>query len=78
MVSRDREEWTAETPEEGRGAGVLVLPAAMRQVTAHDDQFGVLRLDQRDQRALDLGVLARPDVEIRDVEHAGRHGRWRL
>jgi hypothetical protein len=60
---------------------VLAGTAAMGQVAAGDDQFGIDGLDQVDQARLDLQLGAAAYVEVREVKDscpAGGHSRGRL
>jgi len=73
VVSGDDQEWGAEGAEEsGRGL-VLVRPAAVREVTARDDEVGRDALDELGERALELRVvqsIPRAEMKVRHVEDA--------
>jgi hypothetical protein len=78
VVARDSQDRRPERLEQRSRTCVLVFAAAVREVTARDDQFGLLCLDEREECGLYRRILRCAHVEIRDVEEAGWHGRWRL
>ena len=69
----------AEAAQEGGGAVVLVAPAAVRQVAARDDQLGLRpRSTSAPIACSRTRVVARPEMEIGDVQDARNHRRSRL
>jgi hypothetical protein len=78
VISGDGEHGERERAEESRRALVLIAPPAVRQVARRDDELGPHTLDQGGERALDVGILARAEVQVRHVEDSRRHGRSRL
>jgi hypothetical protein len=78
VVPRDGEQRQVEPAQESRSPLVLVAPAAVREVAARDDQLGAGPLDQPGERALDVRVLARPGVQVGQVQDARRHRARRL
>src|SRR3954454_7634874 len=75
VVSGDRDDGRAEALEEARRVLVLLAPPAVREVAARDHELRADVLDERCDRAFDCRIVALPEVQIRDVEHACRHGR---
>jgi len=57
---------------------VLARLCAVRQIPAHDDQFGVDALDQSAERPLDFRLLDGADMQVRQVEEPCWHRRRRL
>jgi hypothetical protein len=78
VVPGDGENRRPEGAEKRGRAGVLVGPAAVRQVAAGDDELGLLAFHQGEESRLQCRILLRAHVEIRDVEEEVWHGRWRL
>ncbi len=78
MIAGNDEQRTAERTQERRGAVVLLGPASVREVAARDDECRVDALDQAFEGALDGRHFVRPDMDVRDVENPGGHGRRRL
>ena len=57
---------------------MLIAPPAVREVTRGDHELGLDTVDESSQSTLDEGLLARPDVDVGDVDQARRHSRGRL
>jgi hypothetical protein len=67
-----------QAAQESRGARVLVAFAAVRQVAGRDHELGLDAFDESVQGTLEEGLLARPDVDVGDVNQASWHSRGRL
>ena len=78
MVSRHGHDGRAKAAQKGRCAVVLRGPAAVGQVAGGDDQLGLHLRRERTDRLLERGVVARPEMEIREVQDARNHRRSRL
>jgi hypothetical protein len=81
VVSGHCEDRPAKAFEEVRRAGVLLGSPSVRQVAAGDDQLRVDPLDQVRKTRLDPWLVARADMEIREVKESRRgagHRRSRL
>ena len=76
MVAGDHEQRPAEPPQQGRGALVLLPPAAVCQVARDRDQFRLNPLHKRLEALLDDRLLDASRVQIGDVEEA--HGQRRI
>ena len=57
---------------------MLIGAAAVREVAAGDDELRFRPLQERVQGPLDRRRFSSADVQVRDVEEAGRHRRIRL
>ena len=69
----------AERAQERRRPVVLLAPAPVGQVAGRDDQFGLDSLRaERASASLENRVVARPEMQIRNVEDARIHRRSRL
>ena len=55
-----------------------VAPAAVRQIAGRDDQLGLRLRHERADRLVERGVVARAEMEIREVQDARNHRRSRL
>jgi len=77
VVSGNREYGRAEAAKEGGSTIVLLGPAAVREVSRRDDEFGLQPRHERPQRR-DGRLLTRTDMEVRDVDQARGHSRGRL
>src|SRR5205807_1040725 len=66
-----------EAAQERRGAFVLLAAAPVRQVAARHDQLHLDPVEQVANGALDLGVLTRPRMEVREVENPRGHAEAR-
>ena len=78
VVARDHEQRSLEPSQKGRCALVLLAAATVGEIAAGDDQLGLDAVDQRVERALDLGLLDGADVQVREVEEPCWHRRRRL
>ncbi len=78
VVAGHGEHRDAERAEEPVRALVLGAAAPVREIAGGDDHLGRDPLDERGERALDLGVLPLAHVEVGDVEDACGHDRMRL
>jgi hypothetical protein len=78
VVPGGHQQRPSEPAQEGGGPLVLAAPAAVREVSRHDDQFGPDALDQGRKSALDLRFLGASGVQIRDVEEPHGQRRSRL
>ena len=79
VVARHDQERRAERAEQAGRVVVLGRRVAVREVAADDDELGRGRVDERAQIPLDLRLLLRSCVEIRQLQDAyGRHRTGRL
>jgi hypothetical protein len=62
-----------EAAQEPRRALVLIPTSAVCEIAARDDQLRSCSFDERRERALDVRVGLRADVEVGDVEEPGWH-----
>jgi phenylpropionate dioxygenase-like ring-hydroxylating dioxygenase large terminal subunit len=59
-------------------AGKVVLASAMAEVAARDHQLGLEELTQHGRAAFDRVVVARAEMQVRQVENACKHRGGRL
>ena len=79
VVSGDDEERPVERAQEARRALVLLALVPVGEIAGREDELRVDLGHQRAQVALDLGLLPRPGVEVRHLQHAkGWHRAGRL
>ncbi len=78
MVPRDGHHRRAQPPQECGGLVVLGASAAVCQVAGRDDQIGPGLSHEIADRIMDHGVVARAEMEIRQVQDARSHRRSRL
>jgi hypothetical protein len=78
VVSGDGKNRCAEATKKGCSAVVLLGPPAVCDVACGHDQRGLGLLDEGSYRPLHVAMFVRPDVEVGEVNQAGRHGRGRL
>ena len=67
VIAGNRQHGPVEAVEEPRGAGELVLPSPVAEVTARDDQLRLEALDQSRRPMLDRIVVAGSVMKVREV-----------
>jgi hypothetical protein len=77
VIARHGEHGYVEAPQHACRRLELLSQAAVGEVAARDDQLRPDAVDERPERALDLRVLPRAEVEIRHVQDAGDGGQLR-
>ena len=75
VVPWDRDDGRPQGVQELGRRRVLLGQPPVREVAAGDDSSGAARSISAARLRLHLGRLTRPDVEVRDVEEAGRESR---
>jgi hypothetical protein len=75
VVARDGDDGRTKTAQQRGRAFVLVSASAMSQIAARNDQGRLETTDEGGQGCLDVGALARADMQVGDVENARWHGR---
>ena len=78
MIAGDGEDGRAEAVQEQGRPRVLFPLSAMRDIAGGDDDVRPDSPDEIVQRAFDLGRVPGADMEVGDVDQAGRHSRGRL
>jgi hypothetical protein len=78
VVSGHSKNGCAEAAKEGGSTIVLLGPSAVSDVASGHDQRGHGLLDEGPDRLLDVETFVCSDVEVGEVNQAGRHGRGRL
>jgi len=67
VIARNHEQRSVEPSQKGRRALVLLAATTVGEIAAGDDQLGLDAVDQRVERAFDLGLLDGADVQVREV-----------
>jgi hypothetical protein len=78
VVAGNRQHRRRHAAQEGCRTLLLVAPPAMSEVARGHHEIGRDALYKGLQSAFDEGLLARPDVDVGDVDQAGWHSRGRL
>jgi len=78
VISRNREDGRAQRMEKRCGTLELRALPAVREIAGGEHELRSKLRGELAQRGDGLGLLASPDVEVRDVENSRGHGRGRL